>query len=61
MKIREVISMSEADGWILVSQRACHRQYEHPPKRGRVPIPGKTGDNVKIERSRGIKRQASIE
>jgi predicted RNase H-like HicB family nuclease len=36
MKVREAISLIEADGWLLVATRGSHRQYKHPTKPGRV-------------------------
>jgi hypothetical protein len=32
MKVREVIALVEADGWVLVRTRGGHRQYKHPTK-----------------------------
>jgi predicted RNA binding protein YcfA (HicA-like mRNA interferase family) len=34
MKVREVIALVEADGWVLVRTRGDHRQYKHPTKPG---------------------------
>jgi len=31
-KVRDVISMVEADGWTVSRQKGSHRQYEHPTK-----------------------------
>jgi predicted RNA binding protein YcfA (HicA-like mRNA interferase family) len=40
MKVREVIALVEADGWVLVRTRGDHHQYKHPPKSGLVTIAG---------------------
>lgn len=38
VKVREVISMIEQDGWYLVRTKGDHRQFKHPVKQGRVTI-----------------------
>jgi len=42
MKVREIISTLEADGWRLVRTRGSHRQFRHPIKPGTVTVAGKT-------------------
>ncbi len=32
-KVREVIAMLEADGWIKIATKGDHRQYKHPTKK----------------------------
>jgi len=46
VKVREAISLIEADGWALVATRGSHRQYRHPTKPGRVTIAGKPSDDL---------------
>jgi predicted RNA binding protein YcfA (HicA-like mRNA interferase family) len=46
MKVRDVIRLIEADGWVRVQMRGDHRQYKHPEKRGRVTIAGHPSDEV---------------
>ena len=46
MKVREVISMIEQDGWYLVRTKGDHRQFKHPVKQGRVTISGNTGHDM---------------
>lgn len=46
MKVREVISLIEDDGWRLVATRGSHRQYKHPSKVGRVTVAGKPSDDI---------------
>ena len=49
MKVREVISLIEADGWYLV-----------PTKKGRVTVPGNTGDELKPGTLNSILKQAGL-
>jgi predicted RNA binding protein YcfA (HicA-like mRNA interferase family) len=41
MKVKELIDLFEADGWILVRTKGNHRQFRHPIKKGTVTIAGK--------------------
>ena len=36
MKVRELISLIEADGWFQVRMKGSHRQFHHPTKAGTV-------------------------
>jgi predicted RNA binding protein YcfA (HicA-like mRNA interferase family) len=45
-KVRELISMLTADGWVLDRQKGSHRQFKHPSKPGVVTVPGKPGDDI---------------
>ena len=60
MKVRELITLVEKDGWILIATRGSHRQYKHPMKAGRVTIPGRLGDDVRIGTLNSVLRQAGI-
>lgn len=46
MKIKDLIGLIEADGWVRVRQRGSHRQYHHPEKSGTVTVAGKV--NVEV-------------
>jgi len=39
MKVSELLSLIDKDGWFLVRQRGSHRQFHHPIKSGTVAIP----------------------
>jgi len=41
MKVKELIKLIEADGWVQVRQRGSHRQFKHPEKSGTVTVSGK--------------------
>ena len=39
-KVREMIALIEADGWVLEPGRGTsHKQFKHPTKPGKVTIP----------------------
>lgn len=46
MKVRELISMIEADGWFQVRMKGSHRQFHHATKTGTVTISGKPGVDI---------------
>ncbi len=46
MKVRELISLIESDGWVLVRTKGSHRQFQHPTKPGTVTVSGKPGIDV---------------
>lgn len=46
MKVRELISLIESDGWTLVRTKGSHRQFQHPAKPGTVTVAGKPGIDV---------------
>lgn len=46
MKIREIITKIEADGWHHVRTRGSHQQYKHPTKPGRVTVAGKPSHDL---------------
>jgi predicted RNA binding protein YcfA (HicA-like mRNA interferase family) len=53
MKIRDIVRLLEADGWLLARQRGSHRQFKHPTKPGLVTIAGKPGTlNSILEQAR---------
>ncbi len=46
MKVRELISLIEADGWFQVRMKGSHRQFHHPEKTGTVTISGKQSVDI---------------
>ncbi|MBI5015811.1 MAG: type II toxin-antitoxin system HicA family toxin [Deltaproteobacteria bacterium] len=61
MKVRDVVRMMEADGWVLARTNGSHRQFKHPTKRGVVTIAGKGGDDLAPGALRSVLRQAGLE
>ena len=60
MKVREVITMIQEDGWFLVATRGSHRQYKHATKPGRVTIAGKPPDDLAPGTLNSILKQAGL-
>lgn len=60
LKVRDIIRLIEADGWIFNRQTGSHRQYKHPTKKGVVTVAGKPGDDVRPGTEASIKRQAGL-
>jgi predicted RNA binding protein YcfA (HicA-like mRNA interferase family) len=46
MKVRELISVIEADGWFQVRMKGSHRQFHHPAKTGTVTVSGKPSVDI---------------
>jgi predicted RNA binding protein YcfA (HicA-like mRNA interferase family) len=61
MKIRDIIKIIQADGWIIVHQKGSHRQYKHPDKKGRITIAGHPGDDLAVGTLNIIFKQAGID
>lgn len=60
MKVREVIAMLRADGWVLVVTKGDHRQFKHPTKPGKVTVPGQMGKDLNPSTLASILRQAGL-
>lgn len=60
MKVREIIRIVKADGWVHVSTKGSHRKFEHPVKTGHVTIPGHPRDELHPKTHRSILRQAGL-
>ncbi|MEX1061045.1 MAG: type II toxin-antitoxin system HicA family toxin [Methyloceanibacter sp.] len=60
MKVREAVSLIEADGWQLVATRGSHRQYRHSKKSGRVTIAGKPSDDLAPGTLNSVLKQAGL-
>jgi predicted RNA binding protein YcfA (HicA-like mRNA interferase family) len=61
VKVREVISMVEADGWALVRTRGSHRQFRHPTKPGTVTIAGKLSVDMPRGTVKSVLKQAGLQ
>ncbi|MBM4124518.1 MAG: type II toxin-antitoxin system HicA family toxin [Nitrospira sp.] len=60
MKVREVISLLESDGWFLVVTKGSHRQFKHPVKPGRVTVAGHPSKDVPPGTLSSIFKQADL-
>lgn len=61
LKVSEMISLIEKDGWRLARISGSHRQFTHPAKPGRVTIAGKPSSTLPIGTERSILKQAGVE
>jgi predicted RNA binding protein YcfA (HicA-like mRNA interferase family) len=60
VKVRDVITTLEADGWRLVRTKGSHRQFRHPEKPGTVTVAGKSGVDVPTGTLASIWKQAGL-
>lgn len=60
VKVKDLISLLESDGWFLVRTRGSHRQFHHSTKPGTVTVAGKASVEVPPGTLNGILRQAGL-
>ena len=60
MKVKEIIKIIEADGWVLTKTEGSHRQFKHPTKQGKVTVAGKLSDDLLKKTENSILRQAGL-
>ncbi|HEX7151799.1 MAG TPA: type II toxin-antitoxin system HicA family toxin [Thermoanaerobaculia bacterium] len=60
VKVREVITTLEGDGWYLVRTRGSHRQFRHATKPGTVTVAGQLGVDVPAGTLASIWKQAGL-
>lgn len=60
MKVKELISMLEADGWKQVRTKGSHRQFRHGTKPGTVTVAGKPSVDVPPGTLNAILKQARL-
>ena len=60
MKIREIITLLEDEGWYLVNQEGSHRQFKHPVKNGRVTVAGHPSHDLSPGTLNSIFKQAGM-
>ncbi len=61
VKVHDLISMVESDGWQLVRQSGSWREFWHPCKYGAVTVSGAPGEVVKPGTLSNVLRQAGLE
>ncbi|MDH2902984.1 MAG: type II toxin-antitoxin system HicA family toxin [Actinomycetota bacterium] len=61
MKVREMISELNADGWFQIRQSGSHRIFRHAEKKGSVTVPGALGIELSKSTLASIVRQAGLE
>jgi predicted RNA binding protein YcfA (HicA-like mRNA interferase family) len=60
VKVRELIALIEADGWVLVRTKGSHRQFQHPTKPGTVTVAGNPGIDVPPGTLNSVLKQAAL-
>lgn len=60
IKVHDLISRLEADGWFLVRQKGSHRQYHHSAKAGTVTVAGKPSVDIPPGTLNSILKQAGL-
>lgn len=60
MKVRELISLIESDGWVLVRTTGSHRQFHHPVKPGTVTVAGQPGTDMPPGTLNSVLKQAGL-
>lgn len=60
VKVREIVKLVEADGWVQIKQVGSHRQFIHAIKPGKVTIAGKPGQDMPKGTARNILKQAGL-
>jgi len=60
LKVRAVIKLIEADGWVQVRQTGSHRHYQHPTKPGTTTVPGHMRDTLHPKTEASILQQAGL-
>jgi predicted RNA binding protein YcfA (HicA-like mRNA interferase family) len=60
MKVRDMLRLLAADGWLLHRTRGSHRQLRHPTKPGLVTLAGSGNDDLAPRTLRSILKQAGL-
>jgi predicted RNA binding protein YcfA (HicA-like mRNA interferase family) len=60
MKVKELIALIEANGWLQVRQKGSHRQFHHSSKSGTVTISGKPSVEVPPGTLNSVLKQAGL-
>lgn len=60
MKVRDLITLIEADGWFLVRTKGSHRQFHHTTKSGTVTVAGKPSVDIPPGTLNSVLKQAGL-
>lgn len=61
LKVGEMISLIEREGWVLRRTRGSHRQFRHPRTPGTVTVAGKISDTLPPGTETSILKQAGLQ
>jgi predicted RNA binding protein YcfA (HicA-like mRNA interferase family) len=60
LKVRDIVKLITKDGWYYIGSTGGHHHYKHPTKRGKVTVPGHSGDDVTGKTLKSILEQAGL-
>lgn len=60
MKVREVITLLESEGWYLVTTKGSRRHFKHAAVPGRVTVSGKLSKEVPPGTLKSVLKQAGL-
>ena len=60
MKVKELQSLLENDGWFVVRTKGSHRQYKHKSKTGLVTLAGKPSADMPKGTVNSVLKQAGL-
>ena len=60
VKVKDILTLIEADGWYLVHTKGSHRHVKHSSKAGRVTLAGKLSDDLPPGTLSSILKQAAL-
>jgi predicted RNA binding protein YcfA (HicA-like mRNA interferase family) len=60
VKVQDLLSMLQTDGWFQVRQRGSHRQLRHPTESGTETVAGKPSVEVPPGTLNSILKQAGL-
>jgi len=60
VKVRDLISLLEKDGWYLARTKGSHRQFKHASKLGTVTVAGKPNIDIPPGTLNSILKQAGL-
>jgi predicted RNA binding protein YcfA (HicA-like mRNA interferase family) len=61
MKVREILRIIKADGWVQVRQTGSHRHFHHATKPGTVTVAGHPSAELAPKTASAIMKQAGLE
>ncbi len=61
MKVRDLMPLLAAKGWVLRATRGSHRQFKHPDHPYVVTVSGKPNQDLPIGTLRAILKAAGID
>jgi predicted RNA binding protein YcfA (HicA-like mRNA interferase family) len=60
MKVKELITLLESNGWFQVRMKGSHRQFRHRTNPGTVTVSGKSSVDVPIGTLNSALKQAGL-